>query len=745
MSRPLATFVGGRPQRHARTLVVQVIHLAPTIPNGDDRRMNPQTATPETSVMHERYARAEALSGQNAMRLVERSEAVARFLPGSDRFRLVESLPERARVQLVDPDAGTIEEAEPEREALGEGWAVSPDERWAARLAEGNLVVLDRDSGEERQVTHDGTSVSPYASRLDFWRLEGEMRGFVLPPVVEWSPDGTRLLMERIDQSQVGESHLLRVVEDEPRAQLLTYRDALAGDEHLPTSQLFVVELESGVVTPAQMEPAPVACLALLHPFRWGWFSPDGARVEAVVHSRDHREMRLLSIDARTGESRIAATQRGATVQDPALFIMEERPPARVLSDGRALWMTERDGWGHLWLVDGDEWQQVTRGEWVVRQLLHVDEERGELLISANGREPDEGKLERRLYRVPLEGGEPELLTPEPLDHAMWVSPSGRWVVDCMAGPADPSVTVLRDASDGSIVRELTRADATKLFETGWRPPQRFTVTAADGETELYGVLMLPTDFDETKRYPLMDMVYPGPQMGVVPRRFWTSVYLSRAAAYTALGVVAMLLDARGTPGRSKAFHDGPLETTQGIADHAAAVRQLAERHSWIDATRVGMSGGSGGGSMTVRALIEQPETFTVGISAVGNHDNRRYHAAWGERYMGLMEDDPEAWERQSNVARAARLRGHLLLIYAEMDPNVHPVNTRALIAALVEADVDHDVVVIPDGGHLAVLRRYPVRRTWDYVTRHLLGEEPPAYTMSLSSEPRERPEYIVV
>lgn len=705
--------------------------------------MNPETATRETSVMHERYARAEAVHGQNAERLVERPEAVAQFLPGSDRFRLIERLPDGARTQLVDPDAGTIEETESEREALGAGWSVSPDERWAARLSGGNLVLLDRDSGEERQVTHDGTPLCPYASRLDAWRMEAEMKGVVLAPVVEWSPDGTRVLIERLDQSQVGESHLLRVVEDEPRARLVTYRDALAGEEHVATSQLFVVELESGMVTPAQMEPAQVTCFALLHPFRWGWFSPDGARAEAIVHSRDHREMRLLSIDARTGETRIAATQRGATVQDPALFIMEERPPARVLSDGRALWMTERDGWAHLWLVDGDEWLQVTRGEWVVRGLLHVDEERGELLISASGREPDEGILERRLYRVALAGGEPELLTPEPLDHALWVSPSGRWVVDCMAGPCDPSVTVLRDARDGSIVRELTRADASKLLEAGWRAPQRFTVTAADGETELYGMLLLPADFDESERYPLIDMVYPGPQMGVVPRRFESSAYEPIATGFAALGLVGMVLDARGTPGRSKAFHDGPLETTQGIADHAAAVRQLAERYSWIDAARVGMYGSSGGGYMTVRALIEQPETFTVGISSVGNHDNRRYHAGWGERYIGSMESHPEAWERQSNVAQAARLRGRLLLIHCEMDPNVHPVNTRALIAALVEADVDHDVVVIPDGGHLGCVHRYAVRRTWDYVVRHLLGEEPPAYSISPESAYREPVEYI--
>jgi dipeptidyl-peptidase 4 len=406
-----------------------------------------------------------------------------------------------------------------------------------------------------------------------------------------------------------------------------------------------------------------------------------------------------------------------------------------VLDDGRAIWMSERDGWAHLWLVDGDEWRQLTRGEWVVRGLLHVDEQAGELLVAGSGREPDGGIYERRLYLVPLDGGEPQLLTPEPLDHDVTVSPSGRWLVDCQSGPQDPPVTVLRRAEDGAVVRELARADTTALEATGWRPPRRFTVTAADGETELHGLLYLPSTFDERRSWPLLDACYPGPQIGVVQQRFGLTDW--QFDSYAELGLVVMALDARGTPLRSKAFHDasyGALESSHAIADHAAAVRQLAARHGWIDASRVGITGNSGGGYMTVRALLEQPETFSVGVSGVGNHDNRRYHAGWGERYIGLAEDDPEGWRRQSTAELAARLRGRLLLLHCEMDANVHPVAPRALIAALVAADVDHDVVVLPHGDHHALGTPYAVRRAWDHLVRHLIGEAPPTYRIAPAS-----------
>lgn len=687
-------------------------------------------------VTAEIYARAEALLPGSAERLIVGGETTAQFLPGSDRFRLCERTAAGERVLLVDPDAGACEEGDAdERPPLGAEWSVSPDGRWAVRAAEGNLFLLDRDSGEERRLTEDGAPAFGYGSRLDWLAAQRQLRGVPCNPLVAWSPDSRRLVVERLDQSAVGEMHLLQLVEDEPRPRLVSYRAVLPGEEEIAWAHLYVVEVASGDVVEVDAAPAPVTSIAPML-FKRTRFSPDGERVEAVIQSRDQRDMRLLSIDPTTGAARTVAEQRQETGLDPALLMLEEAPPARVLADGRAILLSERDGWGHLWLVeDGERWRQLTRGEWVVRELLHVDEGSGELLFTASGREPEGAILDRRLYRVALAGGEPELLTPEPLDHAVTVSPSGRWLVDCQSSPQTPPVTVLRDGADGAIVRELACAEIGKLEAAGWRAPERFTVLSADGETELHGLLYFPPGFEEGGSWPLLDVVYPGPQVGIVPRRF--GIHGELLDSFAALGIVVMALDARGTPLRSKAFHDasyGVLESTAALADHAAAVAQLAQRFPGIDVGRVGMTGNSGGGYMTVRALIEQPETFKVGIAGVGNHDNLRYHAGWGERYIGLLEQDPEGWRRQSNVALAAHLRGHLMLSLSEQDTNVFPVCTRALIAALIAADVDHDVVVLPNGDHFTFDSPYYVRRCWDYLVRHLIGAEPPAYAISQES-----------
>jgi dipeptidyl-peptidase 4 len=681
------------------------------------------------------YARAERLLPGHAARLVDGGDATIRFLPGSDRFRLAVPSVAGERALLCDPDAGTLEPAlDDPRPPLGPEWSTSPDGRWAARVVDANLHLLDRDGGEERQVTHDGTPERPYASRLDWYAVQRRLRGMPLDPVVAWSPDSSRLLMERLDQSALAHAHLLQLAHDAPRARPLTFRDALAGDAHVATATLHVVELERGTVVPLAIEPIPCSSIQPLL-FGHAWFSPDGTRVEAVAQPRDGRALRLLAADPVTGAARTVATQDGPTVVDPAGLVWEERAVARVFGDGRAVWRSERDGWAHLWLVDGDDWRQLTRGAWVVRELLHVDEACGELLFTASGREAGGGILDRRLYRLPLDGGEPELLTPEPLDHAIAVSPSGRWLVDCQASPQEPPVTVLRDGGDGRVLRELARADAGALRAGGRRAPERFTVTSADGETELHGLLFLPPDFEDGGDRPLLDVIYPGPQVGVVPRRF--GLYRSQFDAYAALGFVVMALDARGTPLRSKAFHDasfGALEYSHALADHAAAVAQLAARRPAIDASRVGIVGHSGGAYVAVRALIEQPETFSVAVAGVGNHDNRGYRAGWGERYIGLLEQDPEGWERQSNLALAGRVRGRLLLGLSELDANVPPACTRALIAALVDADVDHEVVVLPRGDHFPLDTPYYVRRMWDFLARHLIGAEPPAYQIDPAS-----------
>jgi dipeptidyl-peptidase-4 len=735
----------------------------------------------------EAYARAERLLPGNADRLIVDGAAAPHFLHGCDRFWFLQRSRAGHRFLVADPARGTVEPAfdhgrlaeglaraggvacdaarlpftdielgedgavrfaavsaawrwdarrgiceRIEDPALAPGWSRSPDGRWAVRHEGFDLWLLDRANGAERALTTDGSADRPYGHGLDWRRIERARRGLVDAPAAVWSPDSTAFVVEWIDQSQVRTTHFVEARADDPRPRLLTLRDALPGDPHVARSSLLIVRPHDGGITPIAIEPVPVTLHAQLYRPS-AWWSRAGDRLEVVTQDRAARSAWLYTVDPGSGAARVVLEERRPSVLDPAP-LLSQPPNARVLDDGRALWCSERDGWNHLWLVDGGAWRQLTRGEWVVRELLDVDEAAGVALVTACGREPHGGPYDRRLYGVALGDGKTELLTPEPLDHRIAVSPTGAWLVDAMSSVAEPTSTVLR-TRDGACARRLAGGDAEALRATGWTAPTRFTVTAADRETPLHGLLYLPSRFDERASWPLLDLIYPGPQAIQAPTRFGLSDFHFEALAE--LGFAAMVVDARGTPLRSKAFHDaayGALDMTAALADHAAAVVQLAARCSWIDGTRVGIVGHSGGGHAAVRAMIEHPDVYSVGVACVGNHDNRRYRAGWGERYLGPVDESPEAWRRQSNVTRAHELRGRLLLAVAEMDVNVHPANTRALIAALVAADIDHDVVVLPDHDHWVLDSPYLTRRIWDHLVTNLGGASPPPYRISPGS-----------
>ena len=371
---------------------------------------------------------------------------------------------------------------------------------------------------------------------------------------------------------------------------------------------------------------------------------------------------------------------------------------------------------------------QVTSGHWAVRQILHVDEAERVVYFTTSGL-VDEDPYRRTVCRVGLDGSGFAKVTDNELDHIVTMPDNQEYFIDSASTVDTPPVTTARDWS-GRVLIELERADITRLTATGWTPPERFRVKAADGVTDIYGVLYRPRGFDPAQGYPVVDSVYPGPQVDRVAPCFDPGGMGLDAEPVAALGFVVVAVDGRGPPGRSKSFHDasyGHLADAGCLADHVAALRQLAQTRPWMDLDRVGAFGHSGGGFATARAMLDFPEVYKAGVALSGPHDARYFNLSFVEAYDGA--DNPEAWARASNVDLADRLAGKLLLIHGEMDDQVHPDHTLRLADRLIAADKDFELLIVPGAEHTYIdCLAYVRKRCWDFLVRELMGAQPPAY-----------------
>lgn len=406
-----------------------------------------------------------------------------------------------------------------------------------------------------------------------------------------------------------------------------------------------------------------------------------------------------------------------------------------------AMWFSQKTNWGHIYLHDldsGERLHAVTQGDWNVLQVLHIDQDDRTAYFMGAGREPGDPYFQY-FYSVGLDGKDLTLLTPDSANHQVSLSPDGTSFVDQASTPVAPGATVLRDMK-GKKLLDLEVGDISRLVQGGWVPPTPFTVKARDGETNLHGLMYTPTNLDPNGSYPIVAYVYPGPQTGSVGGRSFNPSRGDKQAI-AELGFIVMEVDAMGTPGRSKSFHAAYYGDMgdNGLPDQIGAMKQLAERHSWIDIEKAGIYGHSGGGYATASALLRHPDFFKVGVSQAGNHDNRNYEDDWGEKWQGLLETYPDGstnYDNQANQLVAENLKGKLLIAHGTMDNNVPPSNTMMLVDALIAANKDFDLVLFPNRRHGFGNEPYMMRRRWDYFVRHLMGATPPTYEIGARRTP---------
>jgi dipeptidyl aminopeptidase/acylaminoacyl peptidase len=608
--------------------------------------------------------------------------------------------------------------------------STSPDGRWAVFIRDHNLWSRDLESGEETPLTNDGVEDFGYATDNAGWTHSDR-------PILTWSADSRQIATFQHDARGVDNMYLVSTNVGSPR--LEAWRYPLPGDSVIfrisrviirqgPDGRPSVVRLQMPVDAHRSTVSDHVACSGgSLCDAQW---YPDGSHLAFVSSSRDHKTAWFRVADARTGEVRTLFEERMPTHIGDAAF---DEGMWRVLpASNELIWWSQREGWTHLYLYDlrtGRLKNRITSGEGNVGSIVHIDERARAVYFMGAGKERGRDPYFQHLYRVGFNGRGQTLLTPENANHFVSLAPDGRSFVDSYSTPDTPPVTVLRRI-DGRMIETLERADISRLTATGWKPPTPVTMKARDGMTDIYGLMYTPTALDSTRRYPIVNYIYPGPQSGSVGSRSFSPARGDHQAL-AELGFIVVQIDGMGTPGRSKAFADAYYGRMgdNTLPDQIAGMRELAARYPFIDLERAGIWGHSGGGFATAAAMFQHPDFFKVGVAQSGNHDNRNYEDDWGERYHGLLVSSggTDNYANEANQTHAANLRGKLLLAHGAMDDNVPPYNTYLVVDALIAAGKDFDLLIFPQARHgYGAANSYMMRRRWDYFVRHLLGSEPP-------------------
>lgn len=610
--------------------------------------------------------------------------------------------------------------------------SISPNGKLAAYIDTYNLWVRDLETNTKTQLTFDGVQDYGYATNNAGWtKSDGA--------VLKWSPNSDKIATFQQDARGVGMMYLTST--NVGHQKLEAWKHPLPGDKIIFTIERVIIHLG---------EKPKTVRLKMDKDFQRGTttdhiagrnselldaqWNTEGTKFAFVSGSRDHKIAHLQIADATTGAVESIYKEVVETYYESGVDVENWS----VLFDSNEfIWYSEKSNWGHMYLYDLTTKQlknKITTGNWIVKEIIHIDQKNRQIYFIAGGKEKG-NPYHNYYYKVNFDGSNLTNLTPSEGTHTVTFSDDYTTLVDTYSTTKNPPISVLRNGN-GEKIMDLETADITDLKAKNWQEPVEFSAKARDKKTDVYGLLFLPSHYDENTKYPVLNYIYPGPQSGSIGYYGFRAVWRDFQAV-SELGFIVVAVDAMGTPMRSKSFHDAYYGNMgdNGLPDNITAIKQLAEKYKGMDLERVGIWGHSGGGFASTRAVFEYPEFYDVAVSGSGNHDNRNYEADWGEKWQGLLvdgniegkADGTTNYDGQANQLIAKNLKGKLLITHGSMDDNVPPSNTMLVVEALIKANKDFDMILFPNKKHgYGDMTNYMTRKRWDYFVTHLLNAKPP-------------------
>ena len=614
---------------------------------------------------------------------------------------------------------------------------LSPNRELAAYIDNFNLWVRNTKTDKRFQLTFDGFNNYGYATNNAGWKKSKS-------PVLKWSPDSKKIATFRQDARGVGEMYLTSTNVGHPKLEAWKY--ALPGDDKIFEIERLIIDVKSRKIIKFKMNNDFQRSTTTDHiagrdgEFLDTQWSDDSSKLAFISTSRDHKEAHLQIADSKTGDVFSLFKENVKTYYESGV----RAENWKVLFDSNEfIWYSEKDNWGHLYLYDLSTKKlknRITSGNWLVRKIMHIDYINREIIFTAGGREKG-NPYHIYLYKINFDGNKLICLTPERGSHSISSSPNWNYFVTTYSTTNTSPISILKDRN-GKNLLQLASSNTDELIKNGWQEPLEFNVKARDDKTDLFGIMYLPSDYKKNKKYPILNYIYPGPQSGSVGNY---SFMVSRKdfQSLAELGFIVVSVDAMGTPGRSKSFHDAYYGNMgdNGIPDNIYAIQQLANRYSFMDISKVGIWGHSGGGFASTAAILKYPDFYDVAVSTSGNHDNRNYIADWGEKWHGLLKPldlnkkdgkldfdiSKSNYDIQANQLLVNNLKGKLLLAHGLLDDNVPPSSTFLVVDALINANKDFDLILFPNKRHsYGNLNNYMMRRKWDYFVKHLKSINPP-------------------